>query len=244
MYLNCHSYYSLRYGTITIEELVAEAKKNGIQALVLTDINNTMGMMDFIKECNENDIQPIAGVEFRNDNDLLYIGIAKNNKGFAELNEFLTHHNLNKLKLPEIAPNFNHVYIIYPWSKNTTKKLAENEYFGIKPAQIPGLITLENRLMLEKLVVWHPVTLKSKTDFEVHQCLRAVDNNTLISLSGLTIGDKIKVPGEKITKAIEILWKQGLFEDIRISATKVYQGVIYLDIYLYHPFYVWQFQRL
>ncbi|HOT88010.1 MAG TPA: outer membrane protein assembly factor BamA [Bacteroidales bacterium] len=59
-----------------------------------------------------------------------------------------------------------------------------------------------------------------------------LDNNTLISLSGLTVGDKIKIPGEEITKAIETLWKQGLFEDIKIAATKVYQGIIYLDIYL------------
>ena len=58
------------------------------------------------------------------------------------------------------------------------------------------------------------------------------DNNTLISLSGLTVGDKIKIPGEEITKAIETLWKQGLFEDIKIAATKVYQVIIYLDIYL------------
>ncbi|MGE0090065.1 MAG: DNA polymerase III subunit alpha [Bacteroidales bacterium] len=201
MYLNCHSYYSLRYGTMTIEELVGEAKKNGIHALVLTDINNTMGMMDFIKECNENDIQPIAGVEFRSNNDLLYIGIAKNNKGFAELNEFLTHHNLNKLKLPEIVPDFNYVYIIYPWNRNNTKKLAENEYFGIKPVQIPSLITSGDRFKQEKLVVWHPVTLKSKNDFEVHQCLRAVDNNTLISkLTSLQMArpNEVFIPTDKL----------------------------------------------
>ena len=97
MYLNCHSYYSLRYGTLTIEELILQAKLFNINTLVLTDINSSQGIMDFIKECNENDIQPIAGIEFRLNNKLLFIGIAKNNQGFAELNRFLTHHNLNKL---------------------------------------------------------------------------------------------------------------------------------------------------
>jgi DNA polymerase-3 subunit alpha len=62
MYLNCHSYYSLRYGTLTIEELVQQAKQLNIKTLALTDINSSQGIMDFIKECNENDIQPIAGI--------------------------------------------------------------------------------------------------------------------------------------------------------------------------------------
>ena len=67
MYLNCHSYYSLRYGTMSVEKLVAEAKRNGIPSLALTDINNTMGTIDFIRECRLNNIKPVAGIEFRDD---------------------------------------------------------------------------------------------------------------------------------------------------------------------------------
>jgi outer membrane protein insertion porin family len=59
-----------------------------------------------------------------------------------------------------------------------------------------------------------------------------LDNNVLIMLSGLTVGDKIMIPGKKITEAIEALWKQGLFEDIKISATKIQGDIIFLDIYL------------
>ena len=59
-----------------------------------------------------------------------------------------------------------------------------------------------------------------------------LDNSALISLTGLAVGDKIKVPGEKITKAIENLWKQGLFEDVKISATKIQGNLIFIDIYL------------
>ncbi len=82
MYLNCHSYYSLRYGTMPVEKLVAEAKKNDIRAMAMTDINNCMGMMDFIRECRLAIIKPIAGIEFRDEqNRLLYIAIARNNRG-------------------------------------------------------------------------------------------------------------------------------------------------------------------
>jgi outer membrane protein insertion porin family len=54
----------------------------------------------------------------------------------------------------------------------------------------------------------------------------------LISISGMQVGDKIKIPGDEITKAIEKFWDQGLFADAKISARKVEEGKIWLDIYL------------
>jgi outer membrane protein insertion porin family len=59
-----------------------------------------------------------------------------------------------------------------------------------------------------------------------------LDQNVLIMLSGLKIGSRVEIPGEEITTAIKKLWEQGLFEDIRISATKIQGDVIFLDIYL------------
>ena len=54
-----------------------------------------------------------------------------------------------------------------------------------------------------------------------------LENSVLITLSGLTVGDKIKIPGEKITKAVVNLWKQGLFEDIKITASKIQGNIIF-----------------
>ncbi|MCF8303156.1 MAG: BamA/TamA family outer membrane protein [Bacteroidales bacterium] len=54
--------------------------------------------------------------------------------------------------------------------------------------------------------------------------------NVLIMISGLVVGDKIDVPGDKVQKAIKKLWEQGLFEDIKIRATKVRGNVIFLNI--------------
>ena len=90
MYLNNHSYYSLRYGTIEVEQLVEQAAKLGIGSLAMTDINNTMGMIDFVKACRKNGIKPIAGVEFRNEDRLMFVGLAVNNAGFRALNELIT----------------------------------------------------------------------------------------------------------------------------------------------------------
>jgi len=62
--------------------------------------------------------------------------------------------------------------------------------------------------------------------------VKFLDANVLIMLSGLTVGDHIKVPGDKITQAIKKLWSQGLFEDIRISVTNIIGNQVFLDIYL------------
>jgi len=56
-----------------------------------------------------------------------------------------------------------------------------------------------------------------------------LDNNILIMLTGLSVGDKITVPGDKISKAIENLWKQGLFGNIVVSVTKINDNTIFLD---------------
>lgn len=54
----------------------------------------------------------------------------------------------------------------------------------------------------------------------------------LIGFSGLAVGDRIEVPGEQITKSIRRFWKQGLFSDVKILATKIEGNKIWLDINL------------
>ena len=54
----------------------------------------------------------------------------------------------------------------------------------------------------------------------------------LIGFSGLAVGDKIEVPGDQITKSLKRFWKQGLFSDVKILATKVEGDKIWLEIAL------------
>lgn len=59
-----------------------------------------------------------------------------------------------------------------------------------------------------------------------------LDSNALTSISGLKVGDKIKIPGDNISGAIRKLWKQGLIGDIKIYASKVENGKVFLTIEL------------
>jgi outer membrane protein insertion porin family len=64
------------------------------------------------------------------------------------------------------------------------------------------------------------------------QGITNLDKNAIITLSGLTVGDKIMIPGEEISKAITKLWAQNLFVDIQIQVSKILGTNIFLDIVL------------
>jgi outer membrane protein insertion porin family len=59
-----------------------------------------------------------------------------------------------------------------------------------------------------------------------------LDKKVLVLLSGLTVGDKIQVPGEAITEAIKKLWDQGLFSDVAIYLDRIDGDLIFLEIEL------------
>ena len=56
-----------------------------------------------------------------------------------------------------------------------------------------------------------------------------LDESVLITLTGLSIGEKYRVPGDKIAQSIENLWKQGLLADIKVTVTKVVDKSIFLN---------------
>lgn len=56
------------------------------------------------------------------------------------------------------------------------------------------------------------------------------DRNVISLLSGLSKGDEITVPGDKITDAIKALWKQSLFENVEIVQDKIIGNDIFLII--------------
>lgn len=58
------------------------------------------------------------------------------------------------------------------------------------------------------------------------------EDGVLIGFSGLAVGDKVDVPGSEITNAVKRFWKQGLFSDIKITATKVEGDKIWLNLEL------------
>ncbi|MGJ8591743.1 MAG: DNA polymerase III subunit alpha [Aquaticitalea sp.] len=182
MYLNCHTYYSLRYGTIKPEQLLAIASENGLQTLALTDINTTSACLDFVRLSSKYKIKPVLGIDFRNGVKQQFILIAKNNNGFKNINDYLSEFLCDSnLKIPELAPELEDVFVIYPYIHTKLYQLKEDEFLGIKPQDLNHLKFSKWNSLRDKLVVLQTVSFQNKKDFNTHRLLRAIDNNTLLS---------------------------------------------------------------
>ena len=242
MILNAHSYYSLRYGVISNEDLIFSAKKNGYDSIAITDNNNSSGVLEFVKICNENNVKPIVGMEYRNEDEFLYIAIAKNNQGFREINELITNYNINHNPLP-FRPDFSSCYIIYLPGKIKPDELNENEFIGVKASQ---LIRLNNEIKKhpEKFVILQTITFLDFNGYEVHKKLRAIDQNALLSkleTSKIASTDEFMIPKKDLLKKFEdfpVLIKNTeklvdscnfTFDFKSIKNKKTYTGNVYDD---------------
>lgn len=181
-----------------IVDLVSKAVALGYTVLPLADINTMMGAVDFVTECQRQGIRPVVGVEVRNGNELLYVALARNNTGFAELNRFLTQYNFSKQPYPSIAPDWENVFVIYPFGKRKLHQLNDNEFIGVRLSQ---LTRMYNCTSFEKMVAMQPATFAEAGDYQLHQCLRAIDGNVLISRldpSACASSDEILLPLEQL----------------------------------------------
>jgi len=59
--------------------------------------------------------------------------------------------------------------------------------------------------------------------------IKYLNTEVLVQLSGLKVGDKIEVPGERFSNSIDKLWRHGLFSDVKILADSVRDGKLYLS---------------
>ncbi|MEY8850019.1 DNA polymerase III subunit alpha [Psychroserpens sp. XS_ASV72] len=201
MYLNCHTYYSLRYGTFSEIDLLELAKKKNIDSLFLTDINNTSACLNFIRKSKDFNIRPLIGIDFRNHGKQNFVGLAKNNNGFLELNQFLSYHSENNLMIPDLAPEFMDCFVIYPFEKVLELEISNfktKEYIGISVEEIRKLRFSRLKSLKDKLVILQTVTIRNKKDFNAHRLLRAIDNNTLLS----------KLDKEQECKETEIMYSK------------------------------------
>ncbi len=183
MYLNCHSVFSFRYGTMQAEELLNLSQSMGFPALALTDINNTSACLNFVREAHQNGIKPLIGVDFRNGIKQQFVVLAKNNRGFQELNDYLSFFLHHKESIPERAKSLKRCWVIYPFSryKHQFIQLKPNEFIGIALHELKQLSFSPWRGHQERFVLLQPVTTQDKRAYNVHRLLRAIGENSLLS---------------------------------------------------------------
>jgi outer membrane protein insertion porin family len=62
--------------------------------------------------------------------------------------------------------------------------------------------------------------------------IKFIQEEVLISLSGLKPGNTITLPGDDATRVLNKFWEQGLFADAKITASKIEGNKIWIDLYL------------
>ncbi|HNK42101.1 MAG TPA: PHP domain-containing protein, partial [Flavobacteriales bacterium] len=188
MFLNCHSWFSFKYGVLKPEALLEEAAKAGVRTLALTDIHCSAGIPDFVRDAPRYGVRPAAGIEFRQGHRLLYIGIAKSNEGFQRLNELLSAHLLDDKALPERAPELEDVFFIYPFS-HAPHQLRPNERVGIRPSDLTRLPFSPWVKRQHELVALMPVTFRRCERTRVRGCEgeRVMEPGTLAPSHALSL---------------------------------------------------------
>ncbi len=181
MHLNCHTYFSLKYGTISPREFLRITEEKGVKKFAITDINNTSACLDILRLTAKSDVDPVLGIDFRNGADQLFVAIAKNNEGFQEVNEYLSTFMHSGKKIPPQAPAFKHAFVIYPYGKAEYENLRENEYVGLHHSLFNRMRFSKWKDRQDKLVILETVSFRGKRDFNAHRLLRAIDNNVLLS---------------------------------------------------------------
>ncbi|MBL7764533.1 MAG: DNA polymerase III subunit alpha [Chitinophagaceae bacterium] len=184
MFLNCHSYYSYRYGILSEEALLQQAAALGLKTIALTDINYTSACLNFIRLAPKYQIKPVIGIDFRQDSTCLYIGLAKNKAGFKALNGHLSLHKHQHTSIPPIAPELENCFIIYPFSQLQQldlKAFKDYEYIGLSPGDLHRFRFSAWKHLYPRCVALLPVTFSNQQDFNTHRLLRAIDQNTLLS---------------------------------------------------------------
>lgn len=140
-----------------------------------------MGIIDFVRLCKKENIKPIAGIEFRDGDRRLYTAIARNNEGLREINEKLSGHNLFKSSLEIENGEFSNAYVVHPFGSKLLKDLKDNEYIGIKPAEVRKLFSSEFKYDQSRLLISHSVSFENEAGYILHKNLRAIDHNILIT---------------------------------------------------------------
>lgn len=137
--------------------------------------------MDFLRLAPGRGIRPVVGVDFRQGVKPLFIALAKNQAGFLEINRYLSRY-LHDGTFPESpAPEFNHVWVIYPFASVPDRPLRPYEFIGVGLGDFNKLRFSPRLRHPHKLVLLHTCTFLRKSHFNAHRLLRSVALNTLLS---------------------------------------------------------------
>ncbi len=114
----------------------------------------------------------------------------------------------------------NRIFILFILLISGTSAMAQ---FGRTGTPTPARTTSNDELSYlnpKEMVIGG--TIVSGTQF--------LDKDVLITISKLTKGDRITVPGDATSNAVKNLWGQGLFDDVKLNITEIRSDTVFFEI--------------
>ena len=186
MHFHAHSRFSLRYGILSVDELIDRAQAVGVTRLALTDIGTTSANWDFVRRAKEKGIEPVLGMDIRNGRDRCFVALARHPEGYAALCRWASEHHLSHTPYPTRLPEEVRragVAAVYPWPATMPDDgWGHDEWIGVQAWDVPSVRLAGVRDDVKRrLVAQSTTTFTCKRDWNAHRLLRAIDHNTLLS---------------------------------------------------------------
>lgn len=186
IHLNIHSNFSQMRGTATQQSLLTQAKKYGMQHLVLTETNGVWGFIRFVQHAKAADILPIAGTNIITAKDDVIL-LVENQTGYENLCRAISKvHDDNQQSLSSIlSAGYSGLFFLAHQEK-VLNELSQyipdtNLFVELRPGVTETRAQqLAKRFKLEIVATGDVYFLKPE-DQKAHRILRAIENNTTLS---------------------------------------------------------------
>ena len=168
--------YSLLTSMIRIKDLIKKVKELGYDSVTITD-NNMFGVMEFYKECLNNNIKPIVGLELtiEEKNFILY---CKNYNGYKNLMKLSTINSSKKIDYNELENYSSDLICIVPYTSRVIykelNKIYNEIFIGYKNKQELSHLKGNNLIYLNEILYLN------KEDSNYFRYLKGIKNSCTI----------------------------------------------------------------
>ncbi|MBK9948287.1 MAG: DNA polymerase III subunit alpha [Nitrospira sp.] len=173
------------WGVPTVEALCQAVKDQGQEYLALTDTNGLYGTIRFLKVAREHGLKPIIGAELVSGQHRAVL-LAKNPTGYANLCLILSarHCDASFNVIQTVAQHRTGLFILSDDPIAVTAWQTESEadlYVELTPGPaLQDAVELSRRLRLPPVATTRAAFIHL-TDYQAHQLLRAIAENTTLS---------------------------------------------------------------
>lgn len=154
VHLHVHSEYSLLKSVCTIKDYVKTGKARGCRVMAITDINVVYGVIPFYKECLNEKIKPLIGMEVtmvetdewtKQKQSYPLLLFAKNNEGYQELLQLATLTQTNDTQNPGLEKEIlwkigKNLIVIFSYEKGLLYPYASKQLFKDAKALIAPFV--------------------------------------------------------------------------------------------------------